>query len=339
MRILVVSENIELRSCLVAALESNRRTALAADSHNASLEIHRLVPDVLIVHVASVADLDIVGSLCALDSRGAMYVLALLGPGLSLRVIAAAVAAGSHDVLRMPYAKEELVMRVDAHQRLERWSASVEPGRAEDVKLSALRAWRYLDTVVVDDLEGMLCRGLQLTEKRLPLLSSIQLATIPMTLASAELDTCISIGADPATQKWLGIAMLGDDAASCDVIHDIMRELANVAGGAFKRAALQERSTFATGIPIDSDLTPCGADARYWEIETEDGATLALVADVRRRPNRRVQARRLIEGMVVVEDVCNESGVLLLPSGTRLTSTTAERLSRLLDRTMIEVCA
>jgi hypothetical protein len=193
--------------------------------------------------------------------------------------------------------------------------------------------------VVVDDLEGMLCRGLQLTEKRLPLLSSIQLATIPMTLASAELDTCISIGADPATQKWLGIAMLGDDAASCDVIHDIMRELANVAGGAFKRAALRERSTFATGIPIDSDLTPCGPDARYWEIETEDGGMLGLVADVRRRPNRRVQARRLIEGMVVVEDVWNGSGVLLLLSGTRLTSTTAERLSRLLDRTMIEVCA
>jgi DNA-binding response OmpR family regulator len=339
MRILVVSENIELRSCLVAALESNRRTALAADARNAALEIHRLVPDVLIVHVASSADLDVVGSLCALDSHGAMYVLALLGPGLSVRAITAAVAAGSHDVLRMPYAKEELIMRVDARQRLERWSASVEPARAEDIKLSMLRAWRYLDAVVVDDLEGMMCRGLQLTEKCLPLLSTVHLATIPMTLASAELDTCISIAVDLATQKWLGIAMLGDDAASSDVIHDIMRELANVAGGAFKRAALLERAAFATGIPIDSDLTPCGPDARYWEIETEDGATLGLVADVRRRPNRRVQARRLIEGMVVVEDVCNGSGVLLLPSGTRLTATTAERLSRLLDRTVIEVCA
>ena len=64
-----------------------------------------------------------------------------------------------------------------------------------------------------------------------------------------------------------------------------------------------------------------------------------LIADARTRANRRVPARRLAEGMVVVKDVLNGAGVLLLPSGTRLTSTTAERLSRLLDQTLIDVCA
>jgi DNA-binding response OmpR family regulator len=336
MRILVVSEDIEIRNRLVAALESNRRTAIASDVQHAPVEIRGLVPDVLIIHVASVADLAVVSSLCSLDAHGAIYVIALLGPQLPARSVAAAVAAGSQDVLRMPYSREELFMRVDARQRLHRWIGAPHD---HDAKLSGLRAWQYLDTVVVEDLEGMLCRGLQLTEKRMPA-QAVQLATIPMTLPSEQLDLCISIAADVATRQWLGVAMLGDEAASNDVIHDIMRELANIAGGAFKRAALHEHSTMATGIPIDSDLTPCGSDARYWEIETEDGAVLGLVADLRRRPNRRVQARRLAEGMVVVADVCNGAGVLLLPSGTRLTSSTAERLSHLLDdHALIEVCA
>jgi hypothetical protein len=208
-----------------------------------------------------------------------------------------------------------------------------------DAGLSALRAWRHLDTVVADDLEGMLCQTVKITEKHLPAMSSIQLATIPMTLPSEQLDLCISITADVSARKWLGVTLLGDDAATNDVVQDIMRELANTVGGAFKRAALLERTTVSTGIPIDSDPAPCGPGARYWEIEAEGGGVFGLVADVRARPNRRVPARRLAEGMVVVKDVCNGSGVLLLPSGTRLTSTTAERLSRLLDQALIDVCA
>jgi DNA-binding response OmpR family regulator len=336
MRILIVSEDIGLRSGLVAALESTRRMPIASDVQHATVEIQRLVPDVVIVHVASLVDLAVISSLSALDPSGSMYVLALLCPQLSGRAVAGAVAAGCHDVLRMPYSREELSMRIDARQRLQRWSGA---SHNHDAKPSPLRAWQYLDTVVVDDLESMLCRGLQLTEKRMPVAPSMQFATIPMTLASEQLDLCISIAVDLATRQWLGVAMLGDETASSDVIHDIMRELANTAGGAFKRAAHHERSTLTAGLPVDSDLSSCGPDARYWEIETEDGGVLGLVADVRRRPNRRVPARRLAEGMVVVENVCNGAGVLLLPSGTRLTSTTAERLSRLLDQTLIEVCA
>jgi hypothetical protein len=183
----------------------------------------------------------------------------------------------------------------------------------------------------------MLCRRATIREKPLPV--AMQLATIPMTHPSAQLDLCVSIGADLHARRWLGIAMLGDETASDEVLRDIMRELANIAGGALKRAVQHEQTTLITGLPLDSDLTLCGPGARYWEIETEDGGVIGLVADVRRRPNRRLPARRLIEGMVVVSDVCNGTGVLLLPSGTRLTSTTAERLSRLLDQTLVEVCA
>jgi hypothetical protein len=41
--------------------------------------------------------------------------------------------------------------------------------------------------------------------------------------------------------------------------------------------------------------------------------------------------------MVLVTDVRNAAGVVLLPGGTRLTSTTAEKLRRLLDTTVVEV--
>jgi len=332
MRILIVSDDAELQKGLVTALESRRRTCLSCDVQHATAEIRRGAPDVLVVHVATAEDFIVVSALSVL--AGSMYVLALLGSELPARAVAAAIAAGAHDVFRLPYSREELHMRVDARERLCRWIGPTGAGSVTET-----RAWRYFDTAVTNDLEGMLCKTVKLTEKQLPPISSIQLATIPMTLPAEQLDLCISITADAAARKWLGVALFGDDAATNDVVQDIMRELANVVGGAFKRAALVERATVSMGIPVDNDPTPCGPNARYWEIETEDGGVIGLIADARTRLNRRVPARRLAEGMVVVKDVMNGSGVLLLPSGTRLTSTTAERLSYLLDQTLIDVCA
>ena len=336
MRIVVVSEDMAVRDEVVATLESPSRTSLATDFEHAAIEILRNVPDIAVVHVSCVDDLAVIASLASLNATSATYVIALLGPDLHARGFALAVASGSHDALRMPLGRDELIMRVDARRRLCRWAKAIGP--QDEPSVAALRGWQYLDAIVAADLESMLCRRVTIREKSLPTGGS-QLATIPMTHPTAQVDLCVSIAADPIARRWLASAMLGDDTAGDDVSRDIMRELANVVGGALKRSVQHEHTTLSTGIPIDSDLSLCGAGARYWEIETEDGGLVGLVADVRRRPNRRVPAGRLAEGMVVVSDVCNGTGVLLLPSGTRLTSTTAERLSRLLGQTIIEVCA
>jgi DNA-binding response OmpR family regulator len=337
MRVLIVSDDANLRRRLAGELESTRRTASACEVQRAPAAIRSQVPDVLVVHIATRDDLAIISSLAA--EASSMYVLALLGEELPARASAAAIAAGSQDVLPMPYTREQLHLRVDARERLCRWIGAPHDQAQVQAGMPKLRSWQYLDTIVADDLEGMLGKRVTLTEKRMPAIAAMQLATIPMTLPDAQLDLCISIVADAPARTWLGVALLGDDTAGDEVVQDIMRELANLAGGAFKRSAFVERSTVGTGIPIDNDRTPFGPHARYWEVATEDGCVFGLIADVRVRPNRRVPARRLAEGMVVVKDVVNGAGVLLLPSGTRLTSTTAERLSRLLDQTLIDVCA
>ena len=337
MRVLVVSDDADLRCRLAGELDSSRRTAMACDVERASAAVRSQRPDVLLVHIATNEDLVIITSLSV--EVKSMYVLALLGEDLPARTAAAAIAAGSQDVLRMPYTREELHLRVDARERLCRWIGSPHDQAQADPGGPKLRAWQYLDTIVADDLEGMLGKRVSLTEKRLPATTGMHLATIPMTVLDAQLDLCISIAADGPARKWLSSALLGDNAASDDLVQDMLRELANLAGGAFKRSALVERSAVSTGIPIDNGWAQLGPNARYWEVRTEDGSVFGLVADARTRANRRVPARRLAEGMVVVKDILNGAGVLLLPSGTRLTSTTAERLSRLLDQTLIDVCA
>jgi len=336
MRVLVVSDDADLRCRLAGELDSSRRTAMACDVDRSPAAVRSQNPDVLLIHIATSEDLAIITSLTA--EAKSTYVLALIAEDLPARTSASAIAAGSQDVMRLPYTREELHLRVDARERLCRWIGAPHDQAQAAAGAPKLRAWQYLDTIVADDLEGMLGKRVTLTERQLPK-PGMHLATIPMTLPDAQLDLCISIAADGPARKWLGSALLGDDAATDDVVQDILRELANLAGGAFKRSALIERSAVSTGIPIDNGWTQLGPNARYWEVRTEDGSVFGLIADARTRANRRVPARRLAEGMVVVKDVLNGAGVLLLPSGTRLTSTTAERLSRLLDQTLIDVCA
>jgi hypothetical protein len=56
------------------------------------------------------------------------------------------------------------------------------------------------------------------------------------------------------------------------------------------------------------------------------------VLAVRPTPRIRVKANMLREGMIVAVDVINEAGVLMVPGGTRLTETAAERIRRLMPR-------
>ena len=148
----------------------------------------------------------------------------------------------------------------------------------------------------------------------------------------------ISIVADTPTRSWLGANLLGDPAASEEALDDVMREMANVAGGALKRAALIEGPVLTTGIPVDGRSLPArDSGARCWTVPIADGVSIAVIGEIRRRANRRIPAQRLSEGMIVVNDVHSDAGLLLLPAGTRLTSTTADNLRDLLDLAVIEV--
>jgi hypothetical protein len=121
--------------------------------------------------------------------------------------------------------------------------------------------------------------------------------------------------------------------------------MANVAGGAFMRAALEEKVTLTSGLPkaaapaiVDSmfggahDLLTC------WLGDPVSKAIFRVRLAVRARGNVLVDVTSLREGMVLAKDILGAGGVLLLRAGTRVTSSTSERVRSLLDgRCSVEV--
>jgi hypothetical protein len=157
-----------------------------------------------------------------------------------------------------------------------------------------------------------------------------------MVLASDHLELCIALIADRDACRWLGDNLLCEADPTTEMLDDVLREMVNVAGGAVKRAMLPEGLVLSTGIPVSTAAVPAGSARRIWRLVIDEDISLAIIAELRARPSRRVLARGLIEGMVLVDDLCTAAGVLLLPGGTRLTETTAERL-RMLDLGLVDI--
>jgi len=344
MKILIVGDDLKARRALGAQLTDH--TVLDLSIEQAPAEIRARPPHVLLFLLPESSGSEQLRGLCSADTSGAIYVICVLTESHPTRAASSAFAAGCHDVLRAPFCSQELRSRINARQRLRRWitnrlriEAASKSQRIPTV-VEGLVAWQNLGDVIADDLESLLGRSLMIEESWPEFGNSMQVAAISMTLASEQLELCISIAADARARKWLGENMLGDPDAPDEALDDVMREMANLAGGALKRAALAEGPVLSTGIPVDGRSLPeQDSGARCWSVPIAHGMTIAVIGEVRRRANRRIPARRLIEGMVVVKDVVSHAGMLLLPAGTRLTSTTATRLSNLLDLTLVEVAA
>jgi CheY-like chemotaxis protein len=340
MRILIVGDH-DLARARARVCLSEYPTVIDVDLEAAATELRAHPPHVLILLWPDSGGPEQLRALTAADKTGAMYVITVTAEHQPPRARASAFAAGSHDVMSSPYCAQELRARVDARRRLRRWivTAPIEEAPVRSV-VEELRAWRCLGDVVTDDLEMMLGRPLTVEEGWPTFGTSSRLATISMILPSEQLELCVSLVADTVTRRWLGELLVGDAGATDEILDDLVREMTNIAGGALKLAALAEGPILSTGIPVDGRTAPArDRGAKCWTIPLDVGVTLAIIGEVKRRGNRRIQARRLIEGMVVVNDVRNDGGVLLLPSGTRLTTTTADRLGNLLDLTLIEVSA
>jgi hypothetical protein len=121
-----------------------------------------------------------------------------------------------------------------------------------------------------------------------------------------------------------------------------MLELTNSGMGAVKSAFLNDGFKFAGSTPkakIFADMPTLlhGAEARRVLTYRSESSFVHTVIAVRPTPRVLVKANMLREGMVVAVDVINEAGVLMVPGGTRLTETAAERIRRLMPRAEIEL--
>jgi DNA-binding response OmpR family regulator len=349
MHVLVIDENKLEREAFARALQTaNHQVAAVGDVKIALTALAREPAQVVVYVGLSAAAVDVLRKLRATQGAAQhLYFLAILEkvmPG----DVSALFAAGADDFMRKPPALEELMARVEAPCRIRRYAATLLASSAYDwsssVDLSALRAFADTGTVVAGDLAQVVGECLAVTEgaPKNPRASILRCATIPLSLATEGLEVRVSVIADPTALCAIAKAVMGDDALDDAGQRDLLRELANTAGGALKRAYGAENISLTTGLPVD-DAAPLPSETtRWWIGRAKDaGATLGFACEVRARKNERVPAAGLREGMVISSDLRNDSGALLVAAGTRLTATSAERVSRALgEMFLVEVaCA
>ena len=349
MRIVLLNEVRSEREAMVRALQqADCVVEPCADAKGAAAAVARDAPQVIIAAVSGSGGGELIRLLRGADKSGHAYILAVLDRTPAGREIPAVLAAGAQDVLHRPIVDAELIGRAQAPKRLLKWAHSVAKPAAFDfsraLDFRSLKVWQSLGGIVAHDLAQMIGLDVHTSPgwpKRFG--RTVRAATISMSLASEQIELRISVAADDQTAKWLAALLLGDPSAGNAEIDDIVRELANTAGGAIKRAALPENVTLTTGLPFSTTgIRNEGDGVKCFTVRADGGkAVLAVVGEIAKRGNERVPACRLCEGMVLVHDLRSDSGALLMTAGSRLTSTSASRLAQLLGpQCMIEVaCA
>ena len=310
MRVLVLDDKRQERESVAMALQKASCTVEAVvEPKCAVTALAREPAQVVVISWPSTGGADIMRLLRGADASGQAYVVALLDPPAKMGEVPALMAAGVHDFLRRPFHGEELVARVQGSTRMLKWARLVAGSGVFDlaagVDMARLDAWRRLGPLVAEDLAQLVGRELEAIEgwpKNFG--QRVRGATIPMSMASDQTEVRVSIVVDPSSATWLASTILGDPAPADDVLEDVLREMANTAGGAVKRAALPDNVVMTAGIPVnDNKVEQKGSGVRSWAVDLDGGkAGIAIVGAIRNRDIQRISAVRLREGMVLVHD-------------------------------------
>ncbi|MEO8878694.1 MAG: hypothetical protein ABI461_24100, partial [Polyangiaceae bacterium] len=296
------------------ALERASHTVMfGACAKSAPLAVRDNTPDAVIVGYQGKSQLDAVREICV--AHPVCHVIATIDSGTE---VAGLLTAGAQEIIRRPILADELLARVQAP---ERWLQ-----RTSELDIRSLASWATLKGAIATDLGQTIgcplnVRATTPDAKTWP----VRGGSIAMSLARYRVELRVSIVADDAAMAWLAGTLLGDPKANAESSNDMLRELANVAGAAVKRSIAADGYVLTTGVPIND--VPTLPDAKTCLIASHaKHGFLGWVVEIKSRRNQRISASKLAEGMVLVRDLRNESGALLAAAGTRLTSSTAERV-------------
>ncbi len=337
MDVLVVNGSRVERKSLGRMLQQARlRAELVEDTRGAAFVFERECPPVVVVDW----DAEAPGLVKRLRAKVARrpYVIALLDRPRAADVDSL-YAAGVDDFLFRPIVATELVGRVGAPRRIAGWASAPQiHDWSGSVDIARSGMFQQLGSIVRDVLSQMIGDTLEVVEGWSGRLAGLARgATIPLTVLNEETELRVTVRADTITLESLGVALLGERAAPEPLLDDMLRELANTAAGAAKRAALIENIALSTGLPMDD----CGcrlseATSRRWVMMPAHGMLrIGLVAEVGKRRSQPVPAAHLREGMVVASDLRSGAGVLLAAAGTRLTQTSASKLAAILGAKVV----
>lgn len=257
-----------------------------------------------------------------------IYVIAVVSATAGSSDYWTAFNAGADDVMRINASKDELIGRAGALARIRSWAA---PKATVSQKLATIPMWKDIEQIVGAELGELI--GEAFTPDFATSSSIVQAASIPLTLTTEQIQIKIGLGIDGSTMGALQATLLGGDM-NPEALADAMRELANTAGGAIKRKALDTGVEFTIGLPSNANILQTGEPKqRAWTLRSASGVSFVCVAIATSNEPKLVAARDLKEGMVLARDVRNSMGVLIAPAGTNVTRTTVEQLARLLGAT------
>jgi CheY-like chemotaxis protein len=128
------------------------------------------------------------------------------------------------------------------------------------------------------------------------------------------------------------------DSADRETIVEVLSELCNNLLGRAKRSLVDSGFDFTLSVPsmTDRNASPVYVGERSTLLEA-GGVQLIAELGVRVATSSAVSPEALCENMVVVEDLMTESGALFIAAGTRITTTTAERISRRMPKCTLRV--
>lgn len=346
MRILLVSSQRLEREAQVKLLEArHHHVEQAHDYKTAMHHLENAFFEVLVLDYALLgsAAFEILKRLRAMPELPMPYVVVASerNPGPDFDKL---YAEGMDDFLRKPCWHEELIARVEA------------PARGKRRHGTSPRDWTQrknpLASVDWSQMAGVL--GGELTElsghpfdcavgpKHPPPLGMA--ARIALVAAASDTEIRVTIGADHGSLFKLAEIMLGATQTEQEMLEDLLREIANTTAGALKRVAPQDEA-LTTGLPVtmamvDTLVSFDTAPQRFALRMKGQPIELSCAIESLCRGKHLVPASDLKEGMVLVRDLRNDSGLLLVPSGTRLTSSAAARVSRLLGNDhLVEISA
>jgi CheY-like chemotaxis protein len=337
---LVIDENKSQRDTVAAHLQAAQYRVDSAGHAAAGACIERGLPDVVVIGWGQGAG-DVVRRIRSCEADKRSYIVALIGqvPGATIPGI---IQAGVDDLMRTPIVREELLVRVEAPQRLAKWAPMLlQPSTgdfADDRDLRQLKAFKNMGAIVGEDLGQVLgpvtvTDGWQMT-------GEMRGARIPMSIASEEAEIRVSVVVEAKLLKTLAALLLGDENAPDAALEDMLREIANTAGGAVKRAAALEQVEITTGLPVNEggEVTKNEMTRTWTAVIDGSKAQVGIIGEICKRANQRVPLSRAMEGMVITHDLRNDSGALLMPAGTRLTATAVARMvARLGPRFVVDV--
>lgn len=270
---------------------------------------------------------------------GHIYVVAAIVEMSGCRV-RQAYDMGADDVMSRAASAPEIVGRVEAVRRIRRWagrtSQGSQPAQAP-FKLDDLEAIRSLDTLLGNELGEMIGTPLRAVASRqqTPVTAT---ASVSLTLPAEQLELSLLVGVEESQKGALSKALYGermDDAALADAV----REVANTAGGALKRAALLEDHAFSVGLPKTIGMASAPSFGKSWSLRGSGVRIAVWLTSVGARPSR-MPIADLREGMVLTQPLLNKMGRTLVAAGAVLTERTVSRLIQLVGGdTLVEVAS